>query len=95
MKLSEKFKELTEAKVIEADSIFQKIADTVKGKALVDMRKPLEAIFPKKDIDFTFSPVPHFRIKYKGKTLIIVNKKYADKAALEFDKYAIGFDGDI
>jgi len=77
------------------DPTISKIASTVSGKNIVDMRKPLESIFTKKDIDFVFSPVPHFRIKHKGKTIVIVNKKYADDAELIQGDVAIGYEGKI
>jgi|TARA_R100000049_G_C1953290_1_gene103235 hypothetical protein len=75
----------------------QQIADLVKssGKKLVDLRTPLATIFKKNDIDFVFSPVAHFRIKSKGKTIVLVNKKYADKAEEIVGDIAIGFEGDI
>lgn len=77
------------------DPTVQKVADLAKGKTLVNMRKPLEGIFKKKDIDFVMSPIPHFRIKYKGKTLILVHKKYADNADAIEGEIAIGFEGRI
>jgi len=59
----------------------------------VDLRKPIEGIFAKKDIEFSFSPVPHFYIKHGGKKIIIVNKKYAegDEATIVVDDIAIGY----
>lgn len=80
-------------KLASTDPIIEKIGDIVKtGKNLVDLRKPLEQIFNKKDIDFSFMPVAHFRIKYKGKVIVIVNKKYADDIDLEVDDIAIGYE---
>ncbi len=75
----------------------QRVADLIKetGKSMMDLRKPLETIFKKKDIDFVFSPVAHFRIKDGGKTLIIVNKKYADEAEATVGELAIGYEGKI
>lgn len=81
----------------ENDSI-KKVADLLKGDSkmtMMNLRKPLESIFNKKNIDFALSPIAHFRIKDKGKTLIIVNKKYADKAEEIVGEYAIGFEGNI
>jgi len=74
-----------------------KVADIIQnsGKELMSMRKPLESIFKKKDIDFVLSPVAHFRIKQGSKTLIIVNKKYADSAEQTVGEYAIGYEGKI
>jgi len=77
------------------DDKLDKIADLVKGKNLVNLGKTLEGVFKKKDIDFVFSPVPHFRIKDSGKTLIIVNKKYADSAEKIVGEIAIGYEGKI
>ena len=73
------------------------VVDVIKksGKDLMSMRTPLETVFKKKDIDFVMSPVAHFRIKDAGKTLIIVNKKYADKAEEIVGEYAIGYEGKI
>ena len=82
-------------KLNEGNAMIKHIADTIKGENLVDLRKPLESIFQKKEIDFTFSPVAHYRIKYKGKTIIIVNKKYANKAEEIVGSIAIGFEGKI
>ena len=72
------------------DPIITKVGEIAKKYDLVAMRKPLEGIFKKKDIDFVMSPVAHFRIKHGGKTLVIVNKKYADDAELIVGEKAIG-----
>lgn len=77
------------------DQTIQKVADAVKGKVLMDMRKPLETIFKKKEIDFVLSPIAHYRIKFGGKTLILVNKKYADDAEIIVGETAIGYEGKI
>jgi len=77
------------------DPIIAKVGEIAKDNALMSMRKPLEAIFKKKDIDFVMSPVAHFRIKHGGKTLVIVNKKYADDAELVVGDKAIGYEGKI
>lgn len=68
---------------------------TDSGSDLMSMRKDLEKIFPKKDIDFTYSPVAHYRIKDKQKTIIIVNKEYADGSEAVVGNYAIGYEGQI
>lgn len=75
----------------------QKVAEILRSSKskLMDMRKDLETIFPKKSIDFVLSPIAHYRIKVGGKTLIIVNKKYADDAEEIVGEYAIGFEGKI
>jgi hypothetical protein len=78
-------------KIAALDPIIKRIGDLVKGKKLVDLRKPLETIFPKKAIDFSFEVGGHFTVKYKGKTIILVNKKYADDPDLVVDDIAIGF----
>lgn len=74
------------------DNTLNKIGSIAKKKNLVDMRGELEKIFKKKDIDFSFSPVAHFRIKHKGKTIIIVNKKYAEGGELIVGKISIGYE---
>jgi hypothetical protein len=83
--------------IIEKDEIISKIAAEAgaAGAKLMSLRKPLESIFPKKDVDFVLSPVAHFRIKYKGKTIILVNKKYADDAEEIVNDIAIGYEGKI
>jgi len=82
-------------KVAEGD-VISKIAEIIEsGKSLMDLRKPLESIFPAKDIDFVLSPVAHYRIKDGKKTLIIVNKKYADDAEQVVGELAIGYEGKI
>lgn len=75
------------------DEIFKKIEEEIKGKSLMNLK--LETIFPKKDISFSFSPEAHYQIKYKGKTIVIVNKKYADDAELIVGEMAIGYLGKI
>ncbi len=75
----------------------KQVADILRSSKskLMDMRKDFEKIFSKKDIDFVFSPVAHFRIKVGSKTLVVVNKKYADEAEEIVGEYAIGFEGKI
>lgn len=71
----------------------QKIVSAVEGKEMMGMRSSLEKIIPKKNIDFSFDPVPHFRIQIKGKeTIIIANKKYVDNAEIIFGEYGIGYE---
>ena len=79
------------------ENIISKVAEIAGnlGAKLVDLRKPLETLFNKKDIDFVMSPIPHFRIKHKGKTIILVNKKYADDADEIVNNIAIGYEGKI
>ena len=83
--------------VDESTDKIKQVADLIKssGKDLMSMRTPLESIFKKKDVDFVLSPMAHFRIKEGGKTLIIVNKKYADDAEEIVGQYAIGYEGKI
>lgn len=79
------------------DDIISRVA-AIAGEAgakLMSLRKPLESIFSKKDVDFVLSPLAHFRIKYKGKTIILVNKKYADNAEEIVNDIAIGYEGKI
>jgi len=77
------------------DPMIDKIGEIAKRVELMSMRKPLERLFKKNDIDFAMSPIPHFRVKYKGKVLIIVNKNYADNAELIVKNLAIGYEGRI
>ncbi len=84
-----RFEKLNES----VDPMIQKIGDLIlsSGKSLMDLRTPLQTLFPKRDIDFSFSPEAHYMIKYKGKKIIIINKKYVDDADLEVSDYAIGY----
>ena len=82
--------------IMEKSNKIDQIAEIAKDKNLVDMRNDLEKIFPKKSIDFSFSPVAHFRIKEKnGKTIIICNSKYADNPDKVVNNMAIGYEGKI
>jgi len=77
---------------VSIDPIIQQVGDAIKGQSLMSLRPVLEKIFPKKDIDFSHVGASHFRIKYKGKILMIVNKKYVDgKPDLIVDNLAIGY----
>ena len=80
----------------EGDKNISDVVDIIKDKGdMMSLRTPLEGIFKKKDIDFVLSPIAHFRIKTKGKTLIIVNKKYADDAEAIEGALAVGYEGKI
>ena len=85
-------KDSKKSRTAAVEPVIQQIGDIIKNNnlKLVDLRKHLETIFKKNDIDFNLSPVPHFRIKYKGKIIEIVNKKYADDIDLEVNDIAIG-----
>jgi hypothetical protein len=85
-------KKAEEGKTAAADATIKQIGELVKGKKLVDLRKPLEGMFPKKSIDFAFEGGAHYTIKHKGKTILIVNEKYADNPDLVVDGIAIGYD---
>jgi hypothetical protein len=77
-----------------ADSTLQQVAEAVKGHELMSMRKPLEKVFKKRDIDFTFEPHPSFHIKHKGKTIIIVSKNNVEKvdsSDVVVGNYVIGY----
>lgn len=75
------------------DDILKKIADAIKNEpSLMNMRKHLESLFKKKDIDYDHSPFPHFSIKHQGETIVIVNKKYSDEGLVVGD-YAVGYLG--
>ena len=78
-----------------SDTMIEKVGEIAKTTSMMNMRKKLETLFKKKDVDFVLSPIAHYRIKYNGKTLIIVNKKYADDAELTVGEYAIGYEGKI
>ncbi len=85
-------KEKIDRFLLEANELDQ-IADIVKNNKFLDLRKDL--LRAKFKVDFVFSPVPHYRIKSGGKTIVIVNKKYADKADKIVGDIAIGFEGKI
>jgi len=83
--------QLTE-RLSEEDSILQKVADAIRyTSAMMSMRKPLEKIFKKKDIDYSHSPFPHFMIKHGGKKIVIINKQYVTDPEVIVGEYAIGF----
>jgi len=90
-----KNKEIGQLSSKSSDPIIDKIGDIAKTTTLMNMRKPLEKLFKMKDIDFALSPIAHFRIKHKGKMLIIVNKKYADDAELTVGNLSIGYEGKV
>jgi len=46
-------------KLNEDNQLIQKIGDIAKVKDLMSMRKDLEKIFNKKNIDFAMSPIAH------------------------------------
>lgn len=58
----------------------------------MSLRKPLEdmGVFKKNDIDFVTSPVASWMIKYKGDTIVILNKKYVNKPDVEVGDLALG-----
>lgn len=63
------------------DKELQDIADAIKGYSMMSMRKPLEALYDKRDIDFSLEPITMFKIKSKtnkNKKIAIVNKQYSD-----------------
>jgi len=93
-----KYVKVKASKLLEgSEDIIKQVAKLVKTskKPLVDLRKPLESIFRKKDIDFALSPIVHFRIKTPKGILILVNKKHADEAEEIIDEIAIGYEGKI
>lgn len=75
------------------DTIVQKVGDLIKTEnaALMSLRTPLETVFPKKDIDFTFAGAPHFSIKTRFGVLMIVNSRYVDRADLVVNGLAVGY----
>lgn len=70
--------------------ILNKVKDAVDGMKLVDMRKPLENLFGKKNVGFSFSPFPNFMIKDRVGTIVLVNKKYVDDPDVLSGEVAIG-----
>lgn len=77
-----KFKEfMTEVK---ADPTIKVVGSIVaKANTFLNLRKPLEARFGKKNVDFNTNPIPMWTIQTKeGKTVGIVNRKYVDKPEL-------------
>jgi len=72
----------------------QKLAEAIKGKTLMGLRPTLNEFFNHTDIDFSYKPVPHFRIKSAGKTILISNEKYADVDETEVivDNMAVGYE---
>ena len=93
MKKSE-LREIIREMIIEesVDPILDKIGKIAKDVDMMSMRTPLEKLFNKKDIDFVMNPIAHFRIKHKGRIILIVNKKYVDKPELVVGSYAIGYE---
>ena len=74
-----------------ADPILTKIGKIAKTKPLVQMGDDLDALFGEKNVSASYSPQFHFRIKYKGKTIMVINKKYVDDAELIVSDKAIGY----
>lgn len=83
--------EMNEAK----DTTINDIARAIKTEKLplIDLRKILDPMFGKKNVYFSMSRPTHFRIKTKGKTIIIVNKSSADNPDAVVGTIAIGYEG--
>ena len=81
------------ASVKASDPLLEKVAKAVEGLPLMQMRKVLEPMFGKKNVDFEFMGGAHFTIKTGGKKLIITNKSNAepDSGDLIVGDYAFGF----
>ena len=93
-----KYVKIKASKLLEgSEDTIKQVAKLVKSlkKPLMDLGKPLESIFRKKDIDFVLSPIAHFRIKTPKGILILVNKRHADEAEEIIDEIAIGYEGKI
>jgi len=73
------------------DELLKKIGDIAKNSDLMDMRRDLEKIFKKKDIDFVLSPRAMYRINAGGKTIMIINKRYVSNPDLTVGDIAIGY----
>lgn len=71
------------------------VAKIAGEKSLMGMGGDLENAFGKKNVSFSLSPMAHYRIKVGGKTLIVVNKRYAEEAEKEVGELAIGYQGKI
>lgn len=75
--------------------LIENIRDIILDNDFMNLRKPLEELTNKKAVSFSFDPAPHYRIKDREKTYIIVNKKYADKSEYIIGDIALGIDGVI
>jgi len=89
---------LTKAANVKAavDPQVKAIVDALKANpntSMMSLRPHLEKIFKPRDISFVTSPIPAFMIKTKGKTLVVVNKKYADDPEAVVGPLAIGYLG--
>ena len=71
------------------------IASIIDDTGFMGMRDRLNVMFDKKCVDFMNQPVCHWRIKHDGRTIIIVNKKYADEPELIHGEFALGYEGKI
>lgn len=77
------------------DQTILKIGNIAKYSPIVNMTQKLQQIFNKKDVEFTNTPVPHIRIKHEGKTILVANKRYAQRAQLVVNDIAIGYEGNV
>lgn len=67
------------------------MTDLGAGKfGFMDLRKPLSAIGPRLKVDFAFSPVPHYMIKNKGRTIVITNVKNAEDWDFQAGNFVMG-----
>jgi Asp-tRNA(Asn)/Glu-tRNA(Gln) amidotransferase B subunit len=92
--LTQLVEETNKQLVENADPTIQKVAEVIKSNpkaGLMGLRSHFEKIFKKKDIDFTMMGGAHFRIKHKGKTIIVVNKSNVDDADMIVGELAIGY----
>jgi hypothetical protein len=75
----------------ETDSTLSFIGNIAKSKSLMNMGDDLKSKFGKNNVDFSLRPEAHYTIKYKGKKIVIINKKYADGADLVVGQIAVGY----
>jgi hypothetical protein len=64
----------------ESDEELEKLANEIKKskQSLMGISKIIDKLYPGKLHYFSFDPFPHYKIKSKKGTIIIVNKNYAD-----------------
>ena len=76
------------------DEILQSIGNIAKNKELLNMGTELKKLFGKKNVEFIMLDMipPHYRIKHKGKTIIVINKSNVSGAELIVKNVAIGYE---
>lgn len=79
-KSSIKRRKLNKFNLKEKDDELENLANEIRksGKPLMGLTKIIDKLYPGKLHYFSFDPFPHYNIKSKKGTIIIVNKEYAD-----------------